>query len=138
LIIRRRCTPVEKINFYGFPYGTYLGQVYSTRHPQRVRRMVLDGNVDPRKVWYQADPDQDIPFNRNIKVFFAWVAEHDDVYHLGTSAPQVEATWYRVRDELRTKPAGGKVGPASGRTCSCPPATRRSCSPARRRASPPG
>src|SRR3954466_517484 len=29
----------QKINFYGFSYGTYLGQVYATQHPNRVRRV---------------------------------------------------------------------------------------------------
>ena len=33
----------------------YLAQVYSTLFPSRVRRMVPDSNVDPRKVWYQAN-----------------------------------------------------------------------------------
>jgi alpha/beta hydrolase fold len=37
----------DKINYYGFSYGTYLGQVYSTLYPDRVRRMVWDGIVNP-------------------------------------------------------------------------------------------
>ncbi|HEY0002642.1 MAG TPA: alpha/beta fold hydrolase, partial [Actinoplanes sp.] len=37
----------RQINFYGFSYGTYIGQVYATLHPERVRRMVLDGIVNP-------------------------------------------------------------------------------------------
>ena len=52
----------SKINYYGFSYGTYLGQVYATLYPSRVRRMVLDSNVDPRDVWYHANLDQDIAF----------------------------------------------------------------------------
>ena len=48
----RKALGAKQLNFYGFSYGTYLGQVYSTLHPERVRRMVLDGNVDPRDVWY--------------------------------------------------------------------------------------
>ena len=46
----------QQINYYGFSYGTYLGQVYATLFPERVRRMVLDSNVDPRRVWYDAQP----------------------------------------------------------------------------------
>ena len=41
------------INFYGQGYGTYLGQVYATSYPHRVRRMVLDSNLDPRTIWLQ-------------------------------------------------------------------------------------
>src|SRR3982750_2150147 len=57
----RKALGAKQINYYGFSYGTYLGQVYSTLHPNQVRRMVLDGNVDPRRVWYDANLDQDIP-----------------------------------------------------------------------------
>ena len=37
----------QKINYYAFSYGTYLGQVYATMFPSRVRRMVLDSTVEP-------------------------------------------------------------------------------------------
>ena len=30
---------VAKINYFAFSYGTYLGQVYATLFPQRVRRI---------------------------------------------------------------------------------------------------
>ena len=39
----RQALGEEQLNFYGFSYGTYLAQVYATQHPDRVRRMVLDG-----------------------------------------------------------------------------------------------
>ena len=35
------------ISFYGYSYGSYLGQVYATRFPSRVGRFVLDGVVEP-------------------------------------------------------------------------------------------
>lgn len=37
----------DQLSWLGFSYGTYLGQVYAERYPQRVRAMVLDGVVDP-------------------------------------------------------------------------------------------
>ncbi|NJC83717.1 alpha/beta hydrolase [Planosporangium mesophilum] len=101
----------QQINYYGSSYGTYLGQVYSTLYPQRLRRMVLDGNVDARKVWYQANLDQDVAFERNVKIWFGWLAKYDSVYHLGTTADQVEKRWYAEQVKLRLKPAGGVVGP---------------------------
>jgi len=45
-------------------YGTYLGQVYATLFPDRIRRAVFDSTVDPRNVWYQANLDQDVAFDR--------------------------------------------------------------------------
>ena len=41
----------QKISYFGYSYGTYLGQVYATLFPGRVRRMVLDSIVDPAGVW---------------------------------------------------------------------------------------
>jgi pimeloyl-ACP methyl ester carboxylesterase len=101
----------DQINYYGFSYGTYLGQVYSTLFPDQVRRMVLDSNVDPRKVWYQANLDQDVAFEKNVKIWFGWLAKYDSVYHLGNTEQAVEALWYTEQFKLRLKPAGGAVGP---------------------------
>ncbi len=74
--------------------------------------MVLDGNVDPRDVWYQANLNQDIAFERNIKIWFGWIAKYDDVYHLGTTGAAVEELYYAQPAAAATKhPAGGVVGP---------------------------
>jgi pimeloyl-ACP methyl ester carboxylesterase len=100
----------QQINYYGFSYGTYLGQVYSTLFPQRVRRMVLDSNIDPRGIWYQSNLDQDAPFNRNIKIWFTWVAKYDYVFHLGTTEAAVEKLWYAQLAKLTKQPAGGTIG----------------------------
>lgn len=37
----------EQLSWLGFSYGTFLGQRYAERYPERVRAMVLDGVVDP-------------------------------------------------------------------------------------------
>ncbi|GIE89319.1 alpha/beta hydrolase [Actinoplanes regularis] len=108
----RKALGADTINFYGFSYGTYLGQVYATLFPKRVRRMVLDGNVNPQRVWYQANLDQDVAFDRNMKLYFSWLAKNDSVYHLGKTGPEVEKLYYRQLGELATKPAGGLIGPA--------------------------
>lgn len=101
----------QRINYYGFSYGTYLGQVYSTMFPDHVRRMVLDSNVDPRRVWYQANLDQDVAFNRNIKIWFRWIAQYDKVFHLGTTEGAVEQSYYATQAALAQQPAGGVIGP---------------------------
>ena len=95
-----------QLNYYGYSYGTYLGQVYATLHPNRVRRMVLDSNVDPREVWYDANIDQDYAFEAVIHLFFDWVARHDDVYALGTTAADVEAKYYAQLAALTAVPQG--------------------------------
>ena len=107
----RKALGSEQINYYGFSYGTYLGQVYGTLFPERMRRVVFDGNVDPTRVWYKSNIDQDIAFDRNIKVYWEWVAKYDNIYHLGNTAAKVEKLYYSQLTKLLRKPAGGKIGP---------------------------
>src|SRR6478736_673064 len=69
----------QKLNYFGFSYGTYLGSVFGTLFPDRLRRAVFDSTVDPGRVFYQSNLDQDVAFERNIKIWFAWVATYDSV-----------------------------------------------------------
>jgi len=96
----------SQLNYYGYSYGTYLGQVFATQYPARVRRMVLDSNVDPRRVWYDANLDQDGAFETVIQLFFKWVARYDDVYGLGRSRRAVEAKYYSALATLAATPRG--------------------------------
>ena len=109
----RAALGAKKINFYGYSYGSYLGQVYATLHPDRVRRMVLDGIVNPHNVWFRANLEQDYAFERSMGAFFDWVAKHDDVYSLGNDGSEVESAYYKVLNALKVTPqAGGLIGPA--------------------------
>lgn len=101
----------QKINYLGASYGTYLGAVYATLFPGRVRRMVLDSNVRPGGVWYGDNVEQDYAFDASLKSFFAWTAAHDQVYGLGTTQDAVEHAYYALRTQLAATPAGGLVGP---------------------------
>jgi pimeloyl-ACP methyl ester carboxylesterase len=101
---------VSKINYYAFSYGTYIGQVYATLFPGRVRRMVLDSTVDPTGVWYEDNVQQDYAFQGRMDAFFAWVAQYDGTYHLGSTASQVQAAWYKARNQLLAHPIGGTIG----------------------------
>ena len=103
----------KQINYYGFSYGTYLGQVYATLYPTQVRRMVLDGNVDPRSVWYDANLDQDVRVR----------PQHQHLVRLGRQVRQrlpprqdpeggAARCSTRAQDKLDANPAGqrGKLG----------------------------
>jgi pimeloyl-ACP methyl ester carboxylesterase len=108
----RQALNARQINYFGFSYGTYLGQVYATRYPERVRRMVLDGNVNPGRVWYDSNLDQDVAFDRNIKLYFRWVAQNNRAFHLGRTGREVERRFYAEQKKLVRKPAAGKIGPS--------------------------
>jgi pimeloyl-ACP methyl ester carboxylesterase len=101
---------VSKINYYAFSYGTYMGEVYATLFPDRVRRMVLDSVVDPTGVWYTDNVQQDYAFQGRMAAFFAWTAKYNGTYHLGTTGAQVQKAWYRARNQLLAHPAGQLVG----------------------------
>ena len=36
-----------KLNYLGFSYGTYIGELYAQRYPTHIRAMVLDGVINP-------------------------------------------------------------------------------------------
>ena len=102
----RRALGVRQINYYGFSYGTYLGQVYATMFPTHTRRLVFDGVVDPRGIWYGAEHAQDAAFQVAIQHFFAWVAANDKVLHLGATEKAVRARNIREQHALDRKPVG--------------------------------
>ena len=108
----REALGARQINFYGFSYGTYLGQVYATMFPSHVRRMVLDGNVNPNRIWYRSNLDQDLAFDRNINIYFDWLAKYDKLYHLGRTGSAVRKLFYAEQAKLDRAPAGGVIGPS--------------------------
>ena len=127
----RKALGAKQINFYGFSYGTYLGQVYATLFPQNLRRAVFDGVVDHRGVWYQGNLDQDVAFQKAIEVYFDWIAKNDAVYHLGNSGDAVEKLYYAERDKLAGRSGGRQDRPV--RVDRHLPAGRATTSPAGRR-----
>ena len=104
----------QKISYFAYSYGTYLGEVYAALFPGRVRRMALDSVVDPTGVWYQDNIEQDYAFQGRMTAFFTWVASHDNEFQLGTTVAEVRRAWYRARSELLAHPVAGPAGPLIG------------------------
>lgn len=48
LDLLRRAVGEERLRYWGISYGTLLGATYANLFPDRVGRLVVDGNVDPR------------------------------------------------------------------------------------------
>lgn len=107
----RQAIGLEKVTIFGFSYGTYLAQVYATLFPGHVQALVMDGVVDPRRVFYRSNLDQDPAFQKSFDAFLTWIAKYPRTYHLGTSRKAVEKRYRQLRQQLARKPAGGKVGP---------------------------
>lgn len=61
-----------KLDYVGFSYGTYLGELYAKAYPGRVRAMVLDGAVDPALSTPAAELVQARGFESDLQAFFAW------------------------------------------------------------------
>jgi pimeloyl-ACP methyl ester carboxylesterase len=59
----------EKLDWFGFSYGTAIGATYATLFPQRVGRMVLDGPLDPSEGAIDAGLSQAIGFQRALKAY---------------------------------------------------------------------
>ncbi|WP_405055724.1 alpha/beta hydrolase [Kribbella sp. NBC_01505] len=98
----------QKLNYVGFSYGTYLGSVYTALFPQRVGRMILDGNIDPTPadVWYQSGLAQAESFQKRFDSYLGWVAKYDAVFHLGSTGNEVRAHWDKTLADFRTTPHG--------------------------------
>ena len=108
----RKALGAPTMSYLGFSYGTYLGQVYTELFPGRTDKVIMDGVVDPRHVFEQSNLDQDAAFERNIGLWFDWLAKYDSVYHLGTTRQQVSDLYYATKDKLAANPAGGTIGSA--------------------------
>jgi len=102
----------RKVSYFGYSYGTYLGSVFATMFPHKVRRMVLDSMIGPNGVWYQDNIDQDYAFEGRFTAFTDWIAKNDATFDLGTDGAKIKKLWYKMRAKVKRHPVGGKVGPS--------------------------
>ncbi|OLT28126.1 peptidase [Nocardiopsis sp. CNR-923] len=107
----RRALGEERIDYLGYSYGSYLGTVYSSLYPDRVRSLVLDSVVNPDNPWYESNHVQSRALQRAAQHFFDWAARHHATYRLGRTGDEVAEAYYRLRSELRADPIEATVGP---------------------------
>lgn len=108
----RKALGQRRTSYFGYSYGTYLGQVYASMFPTHLRRVVLDSVVNPAHVWYRTQLDQNAALERRMKIFFGWIARYDSIYHLGTNARTVERKYYQARARVKANPVNGLIGPS--------------------------
>jgi pimeloyl-ACP methyl ester carboxylesterase len=66
LDLLRQAVGDPQLDFLGISYGTFLGAIYANLFPDKVRTMVLDGNVDP--VAWTNGGDDDASLNLALRL----------------------------------------------------------------------
>ncbi|MDQ0812207.1 pimeloyl-ACP methyl ester carboxylesterase [Streptomyces sp. B3I7] len=102
----RQALGEKKISYWGQSYGTYLGTVYRSLFRKHTDRMILEGNVDPTKVW--ADEVADT-WGKGMADRFPDAARvaaaQNGTLGLGASVAQVTRTYLALADRLDRAPA---------------------------------
>ncbi|GAA2789240.1 alpha/beta hydrolase [Crossiella cryophila] len=93
-----------RISFYGGSYGTYLGAVYGQLFPDRVDRMVLDGAIDPAKVWHGMNRGWGPAAETAFADWVDWAAGQDATYHFGATVAAVRAHYAKLERALDERP----------------------------------
>lgn len=109
----------EKIQFWGFSYGTVIGATFAAMYPDRIHRFILDGVVDSEE-FYKAGPmrsllDTDKIWDRFFKYCFE-AGPSRCKFHLDNTSPegirqQFDELLERVRNFPIAVPAVGGFGP---------------------------
>lgn len=99
LELLRRLMGDDRLNFFGYSYGTNIGSRYAHLFPDRVGRMALDGAVN---VTGSEDVVQAVGFERALAAFAEWcVAQRCE---LGTEPQQVIGAVTGLFDDLDARP----------------------------------
>ena len=102
----RQALGEKKLSYWGQSYGTYLGAVYRSLFQDHTDRMILEGNVDPTKVW--ADQVADT-WGKGMADRFPDAARvaaaQDSTLKLGRNVAQVTHTYLALADRLDRAPA---------------------------------
>jgi pimeloyl-ACP methyl ester carboxylesterase len=97
----RAAMGIDRVSYYGFSYGTYLGELYAQTFPQHVQTMVLDGVVDPASSFATDTVQQAAGFDDDLNQFFAWcrTASSCAFAHGGDPAAAYDSLQRDITDE---------------------------------------
>ncbi len=95
----------EKLTYFGYSYGTFLGAIYADLFPDRIRALVLDAAVDPSITAQEDAKNQVVGFETSLNAFLtACEAEPDCAFHY---ADNPAAAYDALMLSLDAKPAYG-------------------------------
>jgi pimeloyl-ACP methyl ester carboxylesterase len=108
----------EKLQYWGFSYGTLLGSTFAAMHPDRVGRVVLDGLMNPQDyykgIWLSQLQDSDKIITKFCEYCFTAGRERCPLY-TGSSAKNIETrleqTMMNLKDNPIPVPATETQGP---------------------------
>lgn len=95
----------RKISYWGQSYGTYLGAVYGSLFPERTDRIVLEGNVDPTKVWAHAKDNWGKAMSERFPDAARVAAAQHATLGLGGTVDEVTRKYLALADRLDRSPA---------------------------------
>ncbi|WP_092778602.1 alpha/beta hydrolase [Actinokineospora terrae] len=102
----------RRISYSSGSYGSYLGAVYASLFPERTDRIVLDGNVDPNRVWHRQWALWDSGAELRFPDFAAWAVREGG---FGATQDQVRTGLLALAKELDRSPVTHpKAGPVNG------------------------
>ncbi|HSW81621.1 MAG TPA: alpha/beta hydrolase [Candidatus Saccharimonas sp.] len=100
----RQALGEQKISYFGYSYGTYLGAVYSSLFPNNTDRIVLDSSVDPGEVWRQQFRSWGPAGELRFPDFLKFAAANDATYHLGNTQGKVRQTYFGLMNKVNQSP----------------------------------
>ncbi len=112
----RAALGLRTLSFLGGSYGTYLGTLYASMFPDRVRAFVLDGAIDPAEDAVATTLGQARGFEQVLDDFLADCSARAACafHHHGHAAAEYDALRARVTDHPLAAPGGD--GPALDQT----------------------
>jgi len=99
----------EKMNWFGFSYGTQLGATYAELFPQKVDRMVLDGAIDVTLSTADQGLGQAGGFQQALEAFLSQCVDRGSC-PVGSSVAEASDTIAALMDGLGEKPLEGAGG----------------------------
>ncbi|MFI1723473.1 alpha/beta hydrolase [Streptomyces sp. NPDC020489] len=110
----RQALGEEQLTYYGRSFGSYIGTVYASLFPDRVRALALDGAYDPERYAnkpYAYDRTQYLALDGAMGRFLDWCAADQATCGFGDGDPR--AAFEKLKADLDANPvvtaSGGKA-----------------------------
>lgn len=111
----RQALGEEQLTYYGRSFGSYIGTVYASLFPERVRALALDGAYDPERYAnqpYAYDRTQYLALDGAMGRFLDWCAADQATCGFGDGDPR--AAFAKLKADLDANPvvtaSGGRAG----------------------------